>query len=104
MHHGQLAVHIGEAGGMLVPRLGESGVGGFARELHGTETEPPQGDNRRGSVGRKYVHAVPQLPHVIPGIRVELHTATIGPPVDACQRTLVSLASRTTRVMFVRAH
>jgi hypothetical protein len=35
LHHGQLAVHIGEADGSLVPRLGESGMGGFAEELHG---------------------------------------------------------------------
>jgi hypothetical protein len=45
-HHGQLAVQVGEAGGMLVPRLGESGVGGFAEELPGTGTEPPQGFKR----------------------------------------------------------
>jgi hypothetical protein len=43
LHHGQLAVHVGEADGTLVPRLGESGVGGFAEELHGPGTEPPQG-------------------------------------------------------------
>jgi hypothetical protein len=42
LHHGQLAVSIGEADGTLVPRLGETGVGGFAEELHGTGTEPPQ--------------------------------------------------------------
>jgi hypothetical protein len=43
LHNGQLAVHIGEADGTLVPRLGESGVGGFAKELHGPETDSPQG-------------------------------------------------------------
>jgi hypothetical protein len=43
LQHGQLAVHIGEADGTLVPRLGESGVGGFAEELHGSGTEPPEG-------------------------------------------------------------
>jgi hypothetical protein len=46
LHHGQLAVHIGEADGTLVPRLGESGVGGFAEELHGPGAEPPQGFER----------------------------------------------------------
>jgi hypothetical protein len=29
-----------------VPRLGVSGVGGFAQELHGPGTEPPQGFKR----------------------------------------------------------
>jgi hypothetical protein len=42
-HTGQLAVHIGEAGGTLVPWLGESGVGGFAEESHGTGIELPKG-------------------------------------------------------------
>jgi hypothetical protein len=47
LHHGQLAVHIGEAGGMLVPFLGEGGVGGFAEELHCTGIEQPQGFQRK---------------------------------------------------------
>jgi hypothetical protein len=42
LHHGQLAVHIGEADDTLVPRLGESDQGDFAEELHGPRTEPPQ--------------------------------------------------------------
>jgi hypothetical protein len=46
VHNGQLAVHIGEADGTLVLRLGESGVGGFAEELHGPRTEPPEGLKR----------------------------------------------------------
>jgi hypothetical protein len=46
LHHRQLAVHIGEADGSLVPRLWESGVGGFAEELHGPGTKPPQGFER----------------------------------------------------------
>jgi hypothetical protein len=46
LHHRQLAVHIGEADGTLVPWLGEIGVGGFAEELHGTENETPQGFKR----------------------------------------------------------
>jgi hypothetical protein len=46
LHYGQLAVHIGEADGTLVPRLGESGVAGFAEELHGPGTEPLQGIRR----------------------------------------------------------
>jgi hypothetical protein len=46
LHNGQLAVHIGEADGTLVPRFGESGMGGFAEELHGPGTEPPQGFKR----------------------------------------------------------
>jgi hypothetical protein len=29
-----------------MPWLGEGGVGGFAEELHGTGTEPPQGFHR----------------------------------------------------------
>jgi hypothetical protein len=33
LHHGQLAVHISEADGTLVPRLGESGVGGMITPL-----------------------------------------------------------------------
>jgi hypothetical protein len=40
--NGQLAVNIGESDGTLVPKLGESGVSGFAEELHGPGTEPPQ--------------------------------------------------------------
>jgi hypothetical protein len=44
LHHGQLAVLIGEANGKLVPRLGKDG--GCAKELHGTGTEPPQGFKR----------------------------------------------------------
>jgi hypothetical protein len=43
LHNEQLAVHICEADGSLVPRLGGSGVGGFAEELRGPGTEPPQG-------------------------------------------------------------
>jgi hypothetical protein len=50
LHHGQLAVHIGVAGGTLVPCLGDCGVGGFGEELHGTGTEPPQGFKRDRAV------------------------------------------------------
>jgi hypothetical protein len=46
LHHGQLAVHIGEADDTLVRRLGESVVGGFAEKLHGPGTERPQGFKR----------------------------------------------------------
>jgi hypothetical protein len=49
LHHGQLAVYIGEADGALVPLLGERGVGAFPKESHGTRTEPPQGFNRNRS-------------------------------------------------------
>jgi hypothetical protein len=45
-HHKELAIYIGEAGGTLVPRLGECGVGGFAEKLHGPRTKPPQGFKR----------------------------------------------------------
>jgi hypothetical protein len=38
-----MAVEIGEADGTLVPRVRESGVRGFAEELHGPGTESPQG-------------------------------------------------------------
>jgi hypothetical protein len=43
LQHGKLAVDIGEADGALVLLLGKRGMGGFAKELHGTRTEPPQG-------------------------------------------------------------
>jgi hypothetical protein len=46
LHHGQLAVHVGEAGGMLVPWPGKRRMGGFAEKLHreaGIGTESPQG-------------------------------------------------------------
>jgi hypothetical protein len=46
LHNRQLAVHIGEADGTLVPRLGESGMGGCAEELHDPGTEPPLGFKR----------------------------------------------------------
>jgi hypothetical protein len=46
LHHGQLAGHSDEADGTLVLRFGESGVGGFAEELHGSGTESPQGFER----------------------------------------------------------
>jgi hypothetical protein len=46
LHYGQLAVHVGKADGTLVLRLGKSGVGGFAEELHRPRTEPPQGFQR----------------------------------------------------------
>jgi hypothetical protein len=46
LYHGQLAVHIGEAGGTLVPGLGKGSVGGFAEKLHSTGTEPLQGFER----------------------------------------------------------
>jgi hypothetical protein len=36
LHHRQLAMHIGEAGGTLVPWVGEGGVSGCAQELHCT--------------------------------------------------------------------
>jgi hypothetical protein len=39
-HHRQLAIHIGEAGGTLVPWLGERSMGGFAEKLRCTRTEP----------------------------------------------------------------
>jgi hypothetical protein len=41
--HGQLAVQIGEAAGSLVSWLRVSSASGFAKESHGTGTEPPQG-------------------------------------------------------------
>jgi hypothetical protein len=46
LHNRELAIYIGEAGGTLVPRLGESSIGGFAEELHGPRTTPPQGFKR----------------------------------------------------------
>jgi hypothetical protein len=46
LHYGQLAAHIGEADSTMVPQLGKSGVGGFAEELHGPGTEPPQSFKR----------------------------------------------------------
>jgi hypothetical protein len=46
LHHGQLATHIGEAGGVLVPWLGKGGVGGPAEELHCRRTEPPHSFNQ----------------------------------------------------------
>jgi hypothetical protein len=46
--------------------------------------------------------------HVIPCITVELHIKvlpiTVGQPVDACQMTLGSLASRITRAILFAAH
>jgi hypothetical protein len=46
LHHGQLAVHIGEADGPLVPRLGEGSVGDFEEELHCPGTESLQSFKR----------------------------------------------------------
>jgi hypothetical protein len=34
LHHTQLAVHVGNAGGTLVPGVGKGGVGGFTEEVH----------------------------------------------------------------------
>jgi hypothetical protein len=42
LHQGQLAIHIGEAGGTLGPWLRESSVGGFAESLHGAGAEATQ--------------------------------------------------------------
>jgi hypothetical protein len=43
LHYRQLVVHIGEAGYTLMPWLGVNGVRGFAEELRGIRTEPPEG-------------------------------------------------------------
>jgi hypothetical protein len=53
----KLAVHIGEADGTLVPRLGKSDVGGFAEELHGPRIEPPQGFKRDGATSKCFSDA-----------------------------------------------
>jgi hypothetical protein len=47
-------VQISEAGGRRVPGLGEGGMGGFAKELHGAWAELPQGltGNRAEHVSR----------------------------------------------------
>jgi hypothetical protein len=43
LHYGELAVHVGAAGGTLVSGLGKRSVGGFAEELHGAGAEAPRG-------------------------------------------------------------
>jgi hypothetical protein len=45
------AVHIGEAGGALMPGLGEDGIGDFTGELHGTRTETLCGTRILNSCG-----------------------------------------------------
>jgi hypothetical protein len=43
LHHGELAVHVGEANGPMVPGPGKGGGGDFAEDLHGAGAEAPQG-------------------------------------------------------------
>jgi hypothetical protein len=42
LHHGQLAIHDGKAGGALVLSLGQGCAGGFVEELHGAGAKAPK--------------------------------------------------------------
>jgi hypothetical protein len=50
----RLVIHIGGAGGTLVPGLGKDSVGGFAEELHCAEPKLPRYKGGIPHMGNKY--------------------------------------------------